>query len=68
MPAEVETGCATMTEAECDGAICSCARTVPDGGGMAEVDEAMMYETGAANLILWVNQVGSVIRKNKTRA
>ena len=52
MPAEVGTGCATMTEAECDGAICSCAGTVSGGGGMAEADEAMMHETDAANLIL----------------
>ena len=42
VPAEVGTGCATMTEAECDDAVRSCAGTVSDGCGRAVEDEAMM--------------------------
>ena len=56
VPAEVETGCATMTGTECDGAISSCASTVTgrcgsDGSGVGAVD-AMVHVTGASDSIL----------------
>ena len=49
VPAEVGTGCATMTEAECGRAFCSCSWTVSDEGGMAEAEEAMMYDAVTSN-------------------